>query len=191
VRLRWFAESAVPDRLRGQVLDLLDETWPPAQPSDRRWPVHDPALGPDILLLLDGDRVLASLAVLRSPLQHAGQRFAVGGLSSVVTRSDSRRQGLGRQLVAEAHRGIAADGLDLAVFTCDRHLRAFYEDAGWKVLPGAVLVGGTRAAPLRSDAPQFDKVTMADFFSARARAARDRFASADVELYPGDIDRLW
>jgi hypothetical protein len=32
---------------------------------------------------------------------------------------------------------------------------------------------------------------MADFFSARARAARDRFACTDLELYPGDIDRLW
>ena len=38
---------------------------------------------------------------------------------------------------------IRDSGADLGIFTCDRPLQAFYERAGWQVLPGSVLVGGT------------------------------------------------
>jgi hypothetical protein len=36
-----------------------------------------------------------------------------------------------------------------------------------------------------------DKVTMAAFFSDHARAHWPQFVGADVDLYPGEIDRLW
>jgi aminoglycoside 2'-N-acetyltransferase I len=65
---------------------------------------------------------------------------------------------------------MAAGDLDLGLFTCDRPLQGFYERAGWHLLPGAVLVGGTRRSPFPSDQPGFDKVTMADCFSAEAHA---------------------
>jgi aminoglycoside 2'-N-acetyltransferase I len=52
-----------------------------------------------------------------------------------------------------------------------------------------VLVGGTPAAPFPSD--QWDKVTLASFFSPRAREAAERFAGARIGLYPGAIDKLW
>jgi hypothetical protein len=65
----------------------------------------------------------------------------------------------------------------------------FYEGAGWEYLPGTVLVGGTSHDPFPSD--RFDKVTMASFFSAKANHARERFVEARVELFPGDIDKLW
>ncbi len=84
---------------------------------------------------------------------------------------------------------IEAGGADLGIFTCDLDLRAFYERAGWRCLPGTVLVGGAPEAPFPSD--QFDKVTMAAFFSRRAHDAADGFIGARVELYPGEIDKLW
>ncbi len=80
-------------------------------------------------------------------------------------------------------------GADLGIFTCDRGLQPFYESAGWSHLPGSVLVGGSPEAPFASD--QFDKVTMASFFTERAVAAAPGFVGARIELYPGDIDRLW
>ena len=71
-------------------------------------------------------------------------------------------------LVVAAREAIAASGADVGIFTCDRPLAPFYESAGWTVLPGTVLVGGTAEEPFPSD--QWDKVTLARFFSARAHA---------------------
>lgn len=84
---------------------------------------------------------------------------------------------------------IAASGADLGIFTCDRPLRGFYEGAGWQVLPGSVLIGGTPEAPLPSDL--FDKVTLAAFFTDHPRRHAKDFDCSRIELYPGDIDRLW
>jgi hypothetical protein len=84
---------------------------------------------------------------------------------------------------------MATSGADPGIFTCDRPLQAFYERTGWRALPHTVLVGGTPAAPFPSD--QFEKVTMGCFFSARARASAEMFIGCRVELYPGEIDRLW
>ena len=36
-----------------------------------------------------------------------------------------------------------------------------------------------------------DKVTMAAFFSAEAQRHRSSFQHAHIELYPGEIDKLW
>lgn len=108
-----------------------------------------------------------------------------------MTSEHARGRGYGRHLVTAARDTMIAQHLDLGVFTCDRPLRAFYESAGWTVLPGAVLVGGTRQAPFPSNQPGFDKITMSDFFSAAGREARTAFQHSRIELYPGEIDKLW
>jgi hypothetical protein len=54
-----------------------------------------------------------------------------------------------------------------------------------------VLIGGTPSEPFPSDQPGFDKVTLGAFLTERARTARSEFIGARVELYPGDVDRLW
>ena len=48
---------------------------------------------------------------------------------------------------------------------------------------------GTPADPFPSG--PLGKVTLAAFFTAHALANRADFRSADIELYPGTIDRLW
>lgn len=192
VRTLLFDEVALPSALRAQVEELRREAWPELGVSEalaRRF--HDPALDPMMMVLVDGERVLAALAMLHTRLRHAGEPFSVAGLSSVVTRARARGRGYGRRLVAAAHDRMASSHLDLGLFTCDRPLRGFYQRAGWHPLPGSVLVGGTAAAPFRSDEEGLDKVTMADFFSARAAARRQTFEHAEIELYPGEIDRLW
>jgi aminoglycoside 2'-N-acetyltransferase I len=106
-----------------------------------------------------------------------------------VTCSTRRRCGYRRHLVRAARTAIAAGGADLGIFTCDRPLQAFYASAGWEVIERAVLIGGTPDNPLPGD--QFDKVTVAAFFSARARRHAASFMHSRIGLYPGDIDRLW
>jgi aminoglycoside 2'-N-acetyltransferase I len=188
-----FLEAATPPELRAQVVALQHQAWPPLNPAAMSTGTltHDPALRPLSMLLVDGGRVLAALDVLSKELVHAGRRYLAGGLSTVVTHREARGQGHGRHLVAAAREAMAAGDLDLGLFTCDRPLQGFYERAGWRVLPGAVLVGGTRRSPFPSDQPAFDKVTMAAFFSAEAQRHQRSFHHARIELYPGEIDRLW
>ncbi|MGW9041966.1 GNAT family N-acetyltransferase [Streptomyces lydicus] len=193
MQLLSFPEAATPPDLRAQVRELHDEAWPPSvpPPDDGSGTGHDPALRPRSMLLVDDGTVLAALDVLSAPLVHAGRRYRAGGLSTVVTRRAARGRGHGRRLVAAAREAMSRSGLDLGVFTCDRPLRSFYESAGWRPLPGTVLVGGTPTNPFPSDRPGFDKVTMAAFFSATARQSRAAFRHTRLELYPGEIDKLW
>lgn len=192
IAFRVYGQAELPNELAGQVARLEREAWPSDTPQRLdAGPLHDPALRPVIMAVVEAGHVLASLAVLHKEVWHAGRHFAVAGLSAVTTRAEVRGQGYGHALVAFAYQQLAASQTDLAIFTCDRPLQAFYERAGWHVLAGTVLVGGTPAAPFRSDRPGFDKVAMGDFFSPLARAYRAAFLDAEVEIYPGEIDRLW
>jgi aminoglycoside 2'-N-acetyltransferase I len=133
--------------------------------------------------------VVSALDILSKDIVHQGETYAASGLSAVVTDRRRRGKGYGHTIVETARQMIEASGADLGIFTCDRYLQAFYERAGWTLLPGTALIGGTRENPYPSD--QFDKVTLASFFSLRARAAAKAFIGTHIELYPGKIDRLW
>jgi GNAT superfamily N-acetyltransferase len=194
VRILSFPEQDTPVQLRVQVRDLQEQAWPspPGAPAPADAPSHDPALRPLSILLVDEEStVLAALDILSKEIVHAGRRYAAGGLSTVVVGRESRGRGYGRHLVAAAREAMSTRALDLGLFTCDSALQAFYESAGWRVLPGTVLIGGTPQDPFPSDQPGFDKVTMAGFFSAGARQAEAAFHDSRIELYPGTIDKLW
>ena len=163
--LSW-PEAATPPVFRRQILDLQRQAWPDDH-SDGL--THDPQLDPVSHVLVDGERILAALDVLSKTIVHRGRAYRTSGLSTVVVDSAHRGLGLGHELVATVRRAIEASGVELVLFTCDRPLQSFYEHAGFDVLPGAVLVGGTPERPFASDQPGFDKVTMAAFFSAAAR----------------------
>lgn len=183
-----FPEQETPPQLRAQVLALQEQAWP-ADPSGARDPGHDPVLRPLSMLLVMDDRVIAALDILSKQLVHSGLVYAASGLSTVVTDQALHGRGYGRQLVNAARDEIATSGADLGIFTCDRELQAFYESAGWLVIDGAVLIGGTPDAPFPSD--QFDKVTLASFFTAHAQRHAHTFQNSRIELYPGTIDKLW
>ncbi|MFB9432272.1 GNAT family N-acetyltransferase [Streptoalloteichus tenebrarius] len=199
MRILSFPEAETPPELRDQVIELQHEAWPgeavipPLDPAERggRVVTHDPALNPRSMLLVDDGVVLAALDILTKEIAHAGQHYRAGGLGSVVTRRSVRGRGYGRRLVTATRETMAASGLDVGVFTCARPVRRFYESAGWHLFPGAVLVGGTREAPYPSDQPHLDAVVMGDFFSPRARENHLSFHNARIELYSGEIDKLW
>ncbi|MEU4355914.1 GNAT family N-acetyltransferase [Streptomyces virginiae] len=187
LRVVGFAEADVPAALAVQVADLEAEAWPGCTPG------HDPALEPRALLLVDRHgTVAAALALLYKEIPLAGRTYRGAGLSSVVTRTAVRGQGLGGRLVAAALAELAADrAVDLALFSCDRPLAPFYEAAGFAPLPGTVLVGGTPEEPLATDAPGFDKAVMAAFFTDAPAGDRQAFTGVRVPLHPGSVDRLW
>jgi aminoglycoside 2'-N-acetyltransferase I len=187
-RVLSFPPQSVPPALDVQIVALQNQAWPRSTseaPTD-----HDPALQPVTMLLVD-DRevVLASLSILSKEITHDGQRYAASGLSTVVTDQSRRRRGYGHRLVTAAREQIVASGADLGIFTCDRALAMFYRRAGWRILPGTVLIGGTPENPLPSD--RFDKVTLAELFTDHAREHAASFDQARIALYPGEIDKLW
>ncbi|MFF4181962.1 GNAT family N-acetyltransferase [Streptomyces sp. NPDC001691] len=184
-----YPEAKTPAPLRAQVLALQDEAWPPDVPSSG--PSHDPALDPLSMLLVEDGVVLAALDILRKDIEHAGHRLRAGGLSTVVTRRSARGRGHGHRLVSAAREAMPGYGIDLGLFTCDRPLAGFYEAAGWRRLPDTVLVGGTPQDPFPSDAPGFDKVTLAAFFTPKSHTAHPTLQSARIPLHPGPIDKLW
>lgn len=190
MQIRSFPEASVPPELRAQVLALQEEAWP-GEEGEEPGISHDPALRPVSLLLIDDDRVLACLDILSKELEHRDHSYAASGLSTIVTGQAERHRGYGRRLALGARETIRESGADLGIFTCDRPLQAFYESAGWHVLDGSVLVGGTPEAPFPSDRDPFDKVTLACFFTARAQARAKEFEAVRIELYPGERDRLW
>ncbi|MEO6502131.1 MAG: GNAT family N-acetyltransferase [Jatrophihabitantaceae bacterium] len=188
MRVLSFFQHAVPAVLQAQVLTLQEQAWPrrAGEPSTG----HDPALQPVTMLLVDDrEGVLASLAVLSKEIAHNGRRFAASGLSTVVTDQSQRGRGYGHQLVTAARDQIAASGADLGIFSCDRELAGFYRRAGWRVLPGTVLIGGTPENPFPSD--RLGKLVLAELFTDHARAHAASFDQARIELYPGEIDTLW
>lgn len=188
MRVLSFPQHAVPPALHVQIVALQDQAWPrsTSEPSTD----HDPALHPVTMLLVD-DRevVLASLAILSKEIAHDGQRYTASGLSTVVTDQSQRKRGYGHRLVTAARAQLATSGADLGIFTCDRALAMFYRRAGWRILPGTVLIGGTPENPFPSD--RFDKVVLADLFTDHARDHAASFNHARIELYPGEIDKLW
>jgi aminoglycoside 2'-N-acetyltransferase I len=179
-------QDELPPALLEQIRALDQQAWPGVLGHGPR---HDPALSPISMTLVADGRVLASLDILSKEIEHAGERYAARGLSTVMTNEALRRQGHGRRLVGAARAAIAASGADLGIFTCDRPLAPFYESAGWTVVPGAVLVGGTPEEPFPSD--QWDKVTLAAFFSAKAQRGVESFVNSRIFLHSGSIDKLW
>jgi len=138
--------------------------------------------------LVEG-RVVSSLAILSKEIAHAAARFAVSGLSSVVTDAKHRGRGYGHMLVVAGREAIRAGGADLGIFTCDEPLLAFYQRAGWELLAGSALIGGTPQTPLPSNL--FAKVVVAAFFTEHGLLHAESFRGARIEVYPGEIDRLW
>jgi aminoglycoside 2'-N-acetyltransferase I len=141
------------------------------------------------MLLVEDGRVLTALDILSKPVVHRGLTYAASGLSTVVTDESERGKGHGRRLVAAALEAMRESGADIAIFTCDTPLAPFYEAAGFEILGGTVLIGGTPADPFPSD--RFDKMTLASFFTPLARAHASDFSGDRIELHTGEIDRLW
>jgi GNAT superfamily N-acetyltransferase len=187
-----FAAADTPADYRVQIDALERDAWPPALGADNSSGAgHDPRLNPTTVVLVADATVVAALTILSKPLVHAGHEYRAGGLSAVVTLGSARRQGHGVRLVETVRTLMSEHGFDLGLFTCDRPLTTFYERAGWEVLPGTVLVGGTPDAPFPSDQPGFDKVALGAFFSEPAKMQRASFDRARIGLYSGSIDKLW
>lgn len=184
--LSW-PQASVPASIEAQVLALSESEWP--SDGEPRIPRHDVRLSPVTMVRLLNDVVVASLSVLTKDIVCAGETYTASGLSAVVTAPSVRGRGYGLELATAAHELIRSSGVDVGIFTCDRGLCDFYSRAGFSVVEGSYLVGGTVEEPLLSS--DFAKVLMLSTIRSRAQADRGSFEGARIELYSGVIDRLW
>ncbi len=189
LKLFTYAQADFPADLKRQINAWMRVEWPEAfrgkDPSDDLPP--DPNTHHTLLILADLPAVMSYTAVVSKNIDHAGEIYKAYGLSGVLTNPDFRRQGYGRKIVDAAAELIASSDADLSLFTCDPHLRGFYEGSGWKVLENSPLIGGTRAKPFPSDS--LNKLTMVRFLSARAQNNRAAFEGTPIylDLREGDL----
>ena len=105
-----FPEAETPGVLRNQVREMQEQAWPSTEhgsPVDLG-PVHDPALRPMSMLLIEEDTVLCALDVLFKQIVHAGQELSSAGLSTVVTPRAHR--GRGHEQPERLHVHLSASG---------------------------------------------------------------------------------
>jgi len=184
-----YPQDDLPLDLKRQALEILAAAFPGGRSVEERLSrrLHDPRTSPVCMLLVEGDRVLAYLAVPSTTIDHAGRTYRASGLSAVSTHPAHLRQGHAARLITAARAWIEASDADLGVFTCDPPLVPLYEACGWTHMPSTVVVGGTREQPFRADG--LGKATLMCFFSPSARERRADFEGADVylDLREGDL----
>ncbi|MBU2713486.1 GNAT family N-acetyltransferase, partial [Zooshikella harenae] len=134
-------------------------------------------------------KIYATLDILCKCFVHQDEIYSASGLSCVATAPSERGKGYGKMLVTSAYQLIKQNNSDIGIFTCDTYLEKFYTGCGWNTLENTHLIGGTPKEPFSSE--QFDKVTLISFFSNKAQKNAHTFNNCNIELYPGDIDRLW
>ena len=189
MRIVSFPEADVPRELRVQVRALHDEAWPDYK-AERDGPVHDPALRPLSMLLLDGDRVLSALDILSKQIHHRGQRLRRQRAEHGRDRQGQPRQGPWSPARAGCPRR------DRGERRRPRHLHLRQPTAG--VLRARRLAAPPRHGARRRDTggavsqrPVRQGHHGALLLAARAQALADTFVGCRIELYPGEIDKLW
>ncbi|GAB4130618.1 MAG: GNAT family N-acetyltransferase [Roseiflexaceae bacterium] len=150
----------------------------PSTPPD---PEHDPAFDALSFYLRLDQRMVSYAAVIFFPIQHAGQIWQAAGLSCVATDRSYQGRGFGRIAVAAASQAIHASHADLGLFTCDPHLRSFYNQAGgWQPGEGLILIANSEPDALASH--QLGKIVMLQLLSPRAQQAADAFRQTTINL---------
>jgi GNAT superfamily N-acetyltransferase len=173
--------------LRRGFAMLLRRVYAPANPLDPPRPDHHPSFDATSFYIADGTHVVSYAAVVRLVIRHAGQRWALAGISAVATAPECRGRGYGTLVVAAATRYILASDADIGLFTCDESLVAFYQRAGWPRVAGIAVVGSGEEGALTSEG--LGKAVLLRLLSRRAHASRDAFedATINLELPPGDF----
>ncbi|WP_313522904.1 GNAT family acetyltransferase [Shinella sp.] len=115
----------------------VETLWSEAFPDDAPWNAAAPSLAekvrfqPDLMLVaLEGNRVVGSVM--------AGYEGHRGWISRIAVAKSHRKQGIGRELIAEAESRLAALGcikVNLQVVESNAATVEFYERAGYRVEP--------------------------------------------------------
>ncbi|WP_115226803.1 GNAT family N-acetyltransferase [Iodobacter fluviatilis] len=170
------------DQVRWDIALLMHRVWP-SSPAPTQGAIvpeeHDSALDALSCFIYRANRLLSYAAVLHLTLSHVGQTFRMAALSCVATDPDYQNQGLGSLVVSAATRCIENSHADIALFTCDPPLAAFYAKAGWPVVSVEV-IGSHDVGALSST--ELGKVVLLRLLSEHAHQHAEAFANTTISL---------
>ncbi len=178
-------QTQLPPDIACQILSFLRITWPEGFLGENRlrdWITREEH-HPLSFALVEHGLLIAHAQVVWKMLEHAGVRYKTYGITGVFTYPSFRGQGYGLQVVQAATDYIAQSDADIGMFHCDPELKAFYAQAGWLPMEGAVTLIGARANPVVTN-----ELMMMQFYSEKGRCGKETFLTVPVFF---DEDSTW
>jgi len=127
--------AARPDE-REQLLSLLNEIHragkglPPSIATD--WPhIYDPDNLDNVLVVSDGEAIIASVGLWVNDVALGSVRLRVGGINCLATRPEYRRRGLGAGVMQAAHARMAELGCHVGLL--GTAITEWYRRLGWEL----------------------------------------------------------
>jgi len=126
--------AARPDE-RGELLALLNDIHragkglPPTIATD--WPhIYDPDNLDNVIVVSDGDTIIASVGLWVNDVALGAARLRVGGINCLATRPEYRRRGLGAGVMQAAHARMVELGCHVGLL--GTQIVEWYRRLGWE-----------------------------------------------------------
>jgi GNAT superfamily N-acetyltransferase len=180
-----FPQAKLPAEIECQVLSFLRIVWPEGFLGENRlrnW-ITRSEHHPISFVLVENGLLIAHAQVVWKLLEHAGETYKTYGITGVFTYPSFRGQGYGLQVVQAATTYITHSDADVGMFHCNPPLKAFYAQAGWIPMPGAVTLIGARETP-----DLVLELMMMQFFSEKGQRGKESFLTQPVFF---DEDSTW
>ncbi len=178
-------QSQLAPEIECQILSFLRITWPEGFQGENRlrnW-ITRADDHPLSFSLVENGLLITHDQVVWKMLEHVGELYKTFGITGVFTYPSFRGQGYGLQVVQAATTYIVQSDADIGMFHCDPPLKAFYMQAGWRPMEGAVTLVGARANPVISD-----ELMMMQFYSEKGQRGEESFLKVPVFF---DEDGTW
>jgi GNAT superfamily N-acetyltransferase len=167
--LRSYLKPDLPRDISIQIAGYVRTQWPQfiGRQTKCDWtPYPDWCLH---FVIVEGDVLISHAIAASRKIEHGGQTYNVGGLSSVFCYPSHRGSGFGEQVVTAATEHLRSDpSVDFALLFCGQRVRTLYERTGWELVPAPRIYSGDRANPALYN----DGFVMGVFLTDKGRAFR-------------------
>lgn len=166
-----YTPDNLPEHFMWQIFDFARVSWAEeGQPFGL--PLDPPTWHPTYFIISDDQILISSATVLRTIVQCQNHSYKLYGIGNVLTYPSYRKQGYGRQVIANATHYIRQDKqADMALLQTAPHLEKFYGEHGWEHTPDIKTLTGDADHPIVDDG-----WIMMLFLSQRAHDHRKDFA---------------
>lgn len=182
--LRGYSKDELPRDLAIQVASYVRVQWPFL--LGHRPPLWESTPYPKDgkhFVLFDGDILIAHALAHTKTLNHIGQTWTVGALSSVFTYPTHRGIGYGEQVAKAATNHLRTPGIDFALLFCGKRVSSMYTRLGWEYVDCLDVTYGDSAAQKSFKHVFPDSLIMGMVLSDRAKQARPQLEG--TPLYVG------
>lgn len=181
MKAQLWEQSLLPQSLKQRILEEMQLQWPAGFSGDllgRDWIHPEDALPRTLVLCDDLDLPCAFCSIMHKNLEVLGQNYTVNGLSGVLVFARARGRGYGDFLLREASQILAAESVDLSVFSCAEDLVPFYRRYGFEICDLRLWLGDS------SNPSQDLEPFMVKAYTERARALLKAIQGKDLYFGP-------